>query len=140
MGFLWKRCSIKWPPQACRGEVPGLHEVVAGSLGFLLSCMSMCANCSCLLREFRSLALRGAPRDSSRIAVGMNRASSQVEAGNSGFLCISEIDLRVYADLEQGSQASSCVKAQNSDCLSSCSWGVRPLVELYLELMAFSRR
>ena len=62
---------------------------------------------------------------------------SRVEAGNSGFLCISEIDLRVYADLEQGSQASSCVKAQNSDCLSSCSWGVRPLVQLYLENESF---
>ena len=32
----------------------------------------------------------------------------------------------------------SCVEAQNSACLSSCSWDVRPLVELYLEPVAFS--
>ena len=31
------------------------------------------------------------------------------------------------------------VEAQNSTCLSSCSWGVRPLVELHLEPAAFSR-
>ena len=43
-------------------------------------------------------------------------------------------------ELEQGNQASSCVEAWNSACLSSCSWGVRPLVELYLEPVAFSRR
>ena len=41
---------------------------------------------SCVLRQVRSpLALRGLPRDSSRIAAGVNRASSQVEAGTSGF-------------------------------------------------------
>ena len=90
-------------------------------------------------REVRSpLELRGAPQDSSCIAVGMNTASSRVEAGTSGFLSISDIDLRVSADLEQGSQASSCVEARNSSCLLSCSWCVRPLVELCLEPVAFS--
>ena len=51
---------------------------------------------------------------------------------------ILEIDLGVYEDLEQGSQASSCVEARNSACLSRCSWGVRPLVELDLAPAAFS--
>jgi len=40
--------------------------------------------------------------------------------------------------LEHGSQASSCVEAQNSACLSSCSWGVRQLVKLHLESAALS--
>ena len=75
-----------------------------------------------------------------RITAGMNRASSLVEAGTSGFLSISDCDRRVSAELEQGSQASSSIEARNSSCLSSCSWGVRPLIEFYLELAAFSGR
>ena len=95
---------------------------------------------SSLLREVRSLlALLGAHRDSSCTAAGMNRASSRVEEGTSGFLSISDFDCRVYAELEQESQASSCVEAWNSACLSSCSWGDRPLVELDLSSVAFSR-
>ena len=68
----------------------------------------------------------------------MNRASSRVEVGTSGFLSISHIDLGVSVELEQGSQVLSCVEAWNSACLSSCSWGVRQLVKLYLEPAAFS--
>ena len=41
----------------------------------------------------------------------MNRASSRVEAGTSGFLSISDIDLGVSVELEQGSQALSYVEA-----------------------------
>ena len=94
---------------------------------------------SCLLREVRSpVALLGAPRDSSHIAGRMNRASSGVEAGTSGFLSISDFNRRVSAELEQESQASSCVEEWNSACLSSRSRGDRPLVELYLEPAAFS--
>ena len=113
--------------------------LVAGSLGFLSSCVSTWGTRSCLLREVRSpLPLLGAPWDSLCIAAGINRAPSQVEVGTSGFPSISDIDLEVSAELEQGSQASSCVEALNSACLSSCSWGVRPLVELYLEPATFS--
>ena len=65
---------------------------------------------------------------------GLNR----VEEGISVFLSISDFDHRFFAQLEQESQASSCVEALNSACLSSCSWGVRPLVELYLEPATFS--
>ena len=75
-----------------------------------------------------------------QITSGMNTASSRVEAGTSVFLSISDIDLRISAELEQGSQSSSCVEAQNSVCLSSFSWVVRQLVELYLEPAAFSGR
>ena len=50
----------------------------------------------------------------------MNRASSRVEVETSGFLSISDIDLGVSVEFEQGSQALSFVEAWNSACLSSC--------------------
>ena len=101
VGFLWKHCSVKVRTQARRGDFCGLRGVVAGSLGFLSSCMSTWGTCSCLLREVRSpLALRGSFWDSSRITSGMNNASSRVEAGTSGFLSISDIDLGVSVELE----------------------------------------
>ena len=37
----------------------------------------------------------------------------------------------------QESQASSCVEEFNSSCLSNCSRGDRPLVDLYVELAGF---
>ena len=69
----------------------------------------------------------------------MIRASSLVEVGTSGFLSISDYDRRVSAELEHESQALSCVEEWNSTCLSSCSRGDRPLVELDLEPAGFSR-
>ena len=86
-----------------------------------------------------SFAVGRGTSGSSCIAAGLNRASSRVEEETSGFLCISDFNCRVSAELEQESQASSCVEAWNSAFLSSSSWGVRPLVELYLEPVAFSR-
>ena len=85
------------------------------------------------------MAWRGAPWNFSHITAGLNRASSLVEVGTSGFLFISEIDVRDSVELKQRSQVSSCVEAWNFACLSSYSWGVRPLVELHLEPAAFSR-
>ena len=69
----------------------------------------------------------------------MNRASSQIEVGTSGFLSNCDIDLGVSAELEQGSQASSCVEAWNSAFLSKCKRGVRHPVELRHGTRAFSR-
>ena len=127
VGFLWKCCSVKGPPPAFRGEFHALHGVVAGNLGFLSSCMSTWGTCSCLLREVRSpLVLRGAPRDSSRITAGMNRASSRVEAGTSGFLPCSDVGLRVCMPFQTGSQVSTCMEAWNSAFLSNCQKGFRP--------------
>ena len=89
-------------------------------------------------QEVRSaFELRGEPWDSSHFTAGMSRASSRVEAGTSEFLSISDINLGVSVEFEQGSQASSCVETWNSACLSSCEWGVRPLLELDLESAAF---
>ena len=53
------------------------------------------------------------------------------------FLFISDFDHRVSAELEEESQASSCVEEWNSACLLRCFWGDRPLVELYMEPVAF---
>ena len=68
----------------------------------------------------------------------MNRASSRVEAGTSGFLSISDIHFGVSAELDQGSQASSFVEAWNSACLLHCPWGIRPFVYLIRKLRLFS--
>lgn len=56
------------------------------------------------------------------------------------FLSISDFDRRVTAELEQESQALSCVEEWNSDYLSSFLFGDRPLVELCFEPTAFSGR
>ena len=81
------------------------------------------------------------------------RASPRGEAGTSGFLSVSDSDRRVPAELGQESQASSCLRkgtplasrvAQgfsglllseegNPAGLSSCSGGLRTLVELCVE-------
>ena len=66
------------------------------------------------------------------------RGSSRGEAGTSDFLSVSDSDIRVPAELGQESQASSCVEELNSSCLSSCSRGDKPLVDLYVELVGFS--
>ena len=96
-------------------------------------------DCSFLHREVRSiLAFQGAPPDSLSIAAGMNTASSRVEEGTSGLLSISDFVHRVSAELQQESQAASCVEEWTSVFLSSCSRGDSPLVELYLEPAAFS--
>ena len=79
-----------------RGEFRGFCGVVAGSLVFLSSCMGTWGTRWCFLNEVRSaFELRGALRDSSRVAAGMNRASSRVEARTSGFLSNYDIDLGV---------------------------------------------
>ena len=121
VGFVGKRCSVKGPHLVWRGGFHGSYGVVLGSLGFLLSCVGTWSTHSCFLREVRSaFKLRGAPRDSSRVTVGMNRASSRVEEGISGILSISDIPLEVSVEFEQGRQDSSCLQTLNTACLLSC--------------------
>ena len=92
MGFLGKRCSVKGPHLAWRGEFHGFRGVVVGILGFISSCVVTWGTRSCFLREVRSaFELRGAPQDSSRVAAGINRASSRVwrePQGSSIFLTL----------------------------------------------------
>ena len=79
-----------------------------------------------------SFVMRGAPRDSSSFASGMNRASSRVEAGTSGFLSISHVKHRAFADwntrvsprivLRNGTPLDSGVLHRVTSHLSSCIW------------------
>ena len=90
------RCRIKGPHLVWRGEFRGFCGVVAGSLVFLSSCMGTWGTRWCFLNEVRSaFELQGALRYSSRVAAGMNRASSRVEVRTSGFLSNYDIDLGV---------------------------------------------
>ena len=77
----------------------------------------------------------GALQDSSRITAGMNRASSRVEARNSGVLSISDFDPRVSADwnrrvrprivLRNGTPLASRVLHWVTGHLSSCIWNLQ---------------
>ena len=53
------------------------------------------------------------------------RSSSGVEAGNSGFLSITYMDLGVPMEFQQGSQASSGVETCKSGFLSTCKGSFR---------------
>ena len=65
-------------------------------------------------------------------SVQEHRASSQFEAGTSGFLSSSDMDLWGPMEFEQGSQASSRVEIWNSASLSRCKRLVRLPVEFEL--------
>ena len=74
--------------------------------------------------------------------VQWKRASSRVEAGNSGFCSWlpgtgSDSDRRVPAELAQETQASCSAEEWNSACLSSCS-RMTPLFVLCVEPACFS--
>ena len=60
------------------------------------------------------------------------RASSRGEAGTSGFLSVSDSDRRVTPEVGKESDLIMSEEG-NSACLSSCSGGLRPLVELCVE-------
>ena len=116
---------ISWETLQCtsvlshvEGRISWFFGVVVGSLRFLSSCVGTWGTRSCFIREVRSaFELQGELRDSSHITVGMNRASSRVKVGTSGFLSISDTDLTVSVEFEQGRQTLSCVEALNLACL-----------------------
>ena len=118
---------------ALKGESRGLSRVLAGNPVFPgLVTVTSGSFSGCLLEVWNTVELGGALGTPLGL-VQWTRASSRVEVGTSGFLTISDFDCRVSVELEQESQASSCVEEWNSLCLSSCSRGDGPLVELYLE-------
>ena len=94
---------ISWETLQCtsvlshvEGRISWFFGVVVGSLRFLSSCVGTWGTRSCFIREVRSaFELQGALRYSSRVAAGMNRASSRVEVRTSGFLSNYDIDLGV---------------------------------------------
>ena len=117
-GISWETLQCKRALSHVEGRISWFFGVVVGSLRFLSSCVGTWGTRSCFIREVRSaFELQGALRDSSHITVGMNRASSRVKVGTSGFLSISDTDLTVSVEFEQGRQTSSCVEALNLTCL-----------------------
>ena len=131
-------CRQIRPHLAFREESHGFSRVVAGTSGFRLSCDQDLGNLSCWHSGVRPpFELQGVPRDSS--LVEGNRASSRVEAENSGLLSSCDRDLVDPIEFRQGSRASSPDEAWNSAFLSSCKRGVRPPVELRGGTWAFSR-
>ena len=104
-GFLSRHCSGKGII-SIEGRITWYFLSCGGKLGVPLELRRVLRDCSCCLREVRSLfELRGAGRDSSRVGAGA-RASCQVEAGNSGFLSSSDMDLGVPMEIPLGSQTS----------------------------------
>ena len=128
------------PQDALKKDSRGLSQVVAGNPGFprLVPVTSRIFSGS--YEKTGILWSWEGPLGTPLGLVHWKRASSRVEAGTSVFLSITDFDRGVSAELEQESQASSCVEEWNSVCLSSCSRGDRPLVELYLEPAGFSGR
>ena len=139
VGFLWKCCSEK-------GLLKRAGEIFIVCLELWLKRrvpVELCVDVayrSCLLREVKSpLLFRGAPQDSSRIAAGMNRASSRVEAGTSGFFSISDFDPSVSADwntrvrplfvLRNGTPLASGFLHRVTDHFSSCIWNLHLFVD-----------
>ena len=121
----------------CSGEFRELRGVVAGSLGFLSSCVSTWGTCLCLLREVRSpLPLQGVLWDSSHIPAWMNRASSRVEMGTLVFLFIAFLTstsrslrswnrvVRPHLVLRHGTPLASQVVHGVSGHLSSFIWNL----------------
>ena len=79
-GISWETLWRKRALSPMEGRISLLLWSYGGSLRFLSSCAGTLGTRSCFVGEVRSaFLLRGAPRDSSHVAVGMNRASSRVE-------------------------------------------------------------
>ena len=95
---------------ALKGESRGLSRVVTGNPVFPgLVTVTSGSFSGCLLEVWNTVELGGALGTPLGLVQCM-RASSRVEAGTSGFLTISDFDCRVSVELEQESQASSCVE------------------------------
>ena len=110
-----------------------------GKLSVPLELRVYLGDCYCLLREsdllWRCEGHLGTPCASQQGWIGPHLELRRESQGSYPFLISIT---RVSAELEQESQASSCVEEWNSASLSSLSPGDRPLVELYLEPTAFS--
>ena len=125
-GFLSRHCSGKGII-SIEGRITWYFLSCGGKLGVPLELRRVLRDCSCCLREVRSLfELRGAGRDSSRVGAGA-RASCRVEAGNSGFLSSSDMDLGVPMEIPLGSQTSLILK-HGTALPSRCVKGVSGLL------------
>ena len=129
------------PQKTLKKDSQGLSWVATGNAGFPQLVPVTSASFSGCLWEVRDTVELGLEIPGMPLGfVQWKRDSSGVEGSTSRFLSISDSDSRVPAELGQESQASYCVEEWNSSCLSSCSRGDRPLVQLCVEPAGFSGR
>ena len=112
-----------------RGESPGVSQITAGYLGFLLSCNGDLKPAPVATGKSSLHSSCEGPLGISLQLVQGRTASSRVEAGTSRFLSSSDMDLGVPMEFQQGTQASSRVETWNSVSLSRFQRGVRLPVE-----------
>ena len=99
-GLSLETLQCKRASSSVQARISSFACSCGGKLRVPLELLFDLGDCLCFLREVRSpLALRGPPQDSSHIAAGMNRVSSRVDAGISGFISISDFGSRVSAEL-----------------------------------------
>ena len=127
------------PQDALKKDSRGLSQVAAISTGFPQLVPVTSGSFSGCLEKSGLLWSWEGPLGTPLGLVQWKRASSRVEEGTSRYFSISDFDRRVSTELEQESQALTCVEEWNSACLSSFSQGDRPLVELNLEPASISK-
>ena len=123
MGFILRRCSGKGPHLVMMGKPRGFSLVVAGFSSFegehrepLVVPQGSPVSTGVVRGTW---GLLSSHCRANRPHLGLcpeTPCSSPVVTGTSGFLFISDTNLRVSAELKNGSQASSCVEARNSTC------------------------
>ena len=122
MGFLSSRCSGKVPQLASRGESSGFSP-----------------DAVVFLSSYNGPVRREGPLGIPPQLLPGRWSSSGVEAGTSGFLSRTDMDLGVPLDA-QGSQALSHVEPCNSALLSSRKRSVRLPVRLTIGINGFLSR
>ena len=122
MGFLSSRCSGKVPQLASRGESSGFSP-----------------DAVVFLSSYNGPVRREGPLGIPPQLLPGHWSSSGVEAGTSGFLSRTDMDLGLPLDA-QGSQASSHVEPWNSTLLSSRKRSVRLPVRLTIGIYGFLSR
>ena len=106
------------PQDAFKGESRGLSRVAARNPGFP---RLVTVNSRASQGAYGKSGILWTWEEPLRAPLGLvqwKRASSRVEAGTSGFLSCSDVDLGLCMPFQTGSQVSTCVEAWNSAFLS----------------------
>ena len=129
VSLLSSHCRGIGPQDTLKKDSRGLSQVAGRNTGFLRLVPVTSGSFSGCLEKSGLLWSWEGPLGTPLGLVQWKRASSRVEEGTSRYFSISDFDRRVSTELEQESQALTCVEEWNSACLSSFSQGDRPLVE-----------
>ena len=128
-----------WPQDGLKKDSRGLSQVAAGNPGFPRLVPVTSGGFSWWLWKPGKREVGGASRDSTGFGA-LEEGLISCRGRNLRVPLHFRLDPRVPVELGPESQASSWVESWNSTCLSRCSRGDRPLVELYLEPGGFSGR